>query len=84
MTTDPLHTIAQAAQQLAVNRHQVSTFIASGELVAVNVAANPRGGRPSWRISQEALEQFQLRRSSAPQKRATRLRPIKREWKSFV
>lgn len=44
----------------------VRELIGQGKLVATNVALNPKGGKPRWRISPEAVEVFELLRSTAP------------------
>jgi excisionase family DNA binding protein len=56
---------AQSAKQLAISPNKVHTWIANGELRAVNVAER-RHGRPRRRISPEALEEFLRRRESKP------------------
>jgi excisionase family DNA binding protein len=55
----------QLAKQLGVSPEKVLTWIRSGELPGVNVAERLTG-RPRWRISPEALEQFLKRRESSP------------------
>jgi hypothetical protein len=82
--TDTWRTLKAVAALLAVNRHQVSDLIRSGELEAVDVSLRRGGKRASWRISSEALEAFCLRRGSAPVKRAPRRKTVKQRWKSFV
>ena len=52
----------QVAKMLGVSKNTVATWIRSGEIAAINVGRKP-GGRPRYRISQEALDAFQLRRS---------------------
>lgn len=42
---------------------KVLAWIRTGELLAVNLAEKPRG-RPRWRISAEALDAFDTRRSN--------------------
>ncbi len=56
---------AQVARRLGVGIHKVLAWIARGELAAVNVA-NRLGIRPRWRISAEALADFERRRSAVP------------------
>jgi excisionase family DNA binding protein len=53
------------AETLGVNESKVLTWIRTGELVAINVATR-LGGRPRWRIAQEALDQFLTARSAQP------------------
>ncbi len=61
------------AEALGVNQTKVLTWIRSGELAAINVAARV-GGRPRWRINQEALDLFLLRRAAQPPAPVTRRR----------
>ena len=57
-----------------VSQMTVLAWIHTGQLAATNVARKP-GGRPRWRISEAALEAFELRRMSAtPAPRAARRR----------
>ena len=76
MTDRPLHTVAQVAEILAIRRHGVTALIRSGELRAVDVSLTP-GGRPRWRISQDDLDGFLLRRThqAAPKRRRRRRKP---------
>lgn len=53
------------AHQLGVSVDKVLTWIRNGELRAVNVAEH-RDGRPRWRISPAALDEFLKRRESSP------------------
>ncbi len=56
---------AQFAAKFAIGVHKTLALIASGELAAINVAAKI-GGRPQWRITAEALAEFERRRSAQP------------------
>jgi hypothetical protein len=58
MVTLEFFTTRQAAKILLVDIGKVGDFIASGDLLAVNVAKNSGGIRPRWRISREALDAF--------------------------
>ncbi len=53
----------QVAEQLGVNASKILTWIRSGELTAINVAASLIG-RPRWRISQADLAVFEQRRQA--------------------
>lgn len=53
------------ARQYGVNSDKVLAWIESGELSAVNVASRV-GGRPRWRISAEAIAEFEARRAAKP------------------
>lgn len=52
----------QAAKLLGVKSDKVLTWIRSGELVAANLATDQNGERPRWRISEDDLGKFLLRR----------------------
>ncbi len=66
-------TVPEVANSYVVSQHSVLAWIARGELAAVNVARKP-GGRPSWRISREAVEQFERARAAKPRSPVTRTR----------
>ena len=42
------------------------SLIASGELPAINIATNRNGGKPRWRITPEALSDFERSRTTQP------------------
>ncbi len=48
----------QAAEILACDDEQIVHWINSGQLTAVNVAKDPNGKRPRWRISEADLGRF--------------------------
>jgi hypothetical protein len=56
----------QVAQARALRISKVLSWIASGELQAINCAER-MGGRPRWRISAAALAEFDRARSSRVQ-----------------
>ena len=53
-------------ERYAVSEHTVLGWIARGELRAVNVGRRPGAKKPRWRITQEALEAFELARTPTP------------------
>jgi hypothetical protein len=55
--------VRDIAQRLAVTEHAVLSWIKAGELKAINVSRRPGAKRPTWRITQEALEAFEARRT---------------------
>lgn len=70
-------TVKQAAETLGIEEENVLAAIHSGELSAVNVAKNPKGQRPRWRIAESSLGRFLLSRRNAaapqpPKPRTTR------------
>lgn len=75
MSSDTYVTPPQYARSRGVKPAKVLAWIASGELVGVNMADSP-SGRPRWRISPEAIENFERRRSSQPTPKPTRKRRL--------
>ena len=61
----------QIAKELGIDGGKVLAWIHSRELIAVDVSET-RGGRPRWRVSREALENFLRRRSTSPTETPTR------------
>jgi excisionase family DNA binding protein len=53
------------AESLGINETKILAWIHAGELAAIDVSLR-RGGRPRWRIAQEALEAFLISRSAQP------------------
>ena len=70
----------QVSPRFVVKVDVVLAWIAAGELIATNVA-RPGSQRPRCRITEEAIEDFERRRSSRPQQKpkpaARRRKPIK-------
>jgi excisionase family DNA binding protein len=58
--------VRDLCERYGVSEHTVLGWIASGELRAVNVGRRPAGKKPRWRISQQALQAFELARTSTP------------------
>lgn len=82
--TAPDWTVAtppKAAKHIGCSHEQILGFIASGELRAVNLAANT-AGRPRWRIMRADLDRFLAARSNTPflptRTAARRAKPKKR------
>lgn len=59
-------TTSEAAEILATNEDKVRSWIHSGELCAVDVAAKPGGKKPRWRIPETALSRFLIGRQRHP------------------
>ena len=57
--------VKAVAEMMIVDDGKVRGFIQRGELVAINVA-HVADGRPRWRISEAALNDFLQRRQSRP------------------
>src|SRR6185312_8566125 len=67
---DGLLSVGDVAEHFGVGIHAVLNWIGSGELKAVNVGMKG-AKRPSWRVTREALEEFELVRGPKGSKRRT-------------
>lgn len=59
-------TIRQTAARYGVGQHTVLSWIASGDLLAINVGRSIGGKKPRWRITMEAISAFEQLRSARP------------------
>ena len=59
-------TVKQIAERFGVGEHTVLAWLKSGELRAINVGRTAAKLKPRWRITQEALAEFELRRQAEP------------------
>jgi len=66
---DGLLSVADVAEHFGVGTHAVLGWIASGELKAVNVGVKG-AKRATWRVTREALEEFELARGPKGSKRS--------------
>lgn len=58
-------TVPQYAHRLGISAHQVRGYIERSELEAIDTSERGSAGtRPRWKISPEAIERFESRRSS--------------------
>jgi len=57
-------TAQDAAAILAVREDVIYSLIRDGEIKAINVAVNPEGPRPRWRISPVEVERFRFDREA--------------------
>lgn len=63
------YSVANVSKRYGVGQHTVHTWIANGDLRAIDISRRD-GGKPKWHITDEALEAFEQRRSSVqPAKR---------------
>ena len=65
----------QVAAYLGISRETVAALIRSGQLAAINVSLSPSSRRPRYRVTEQALEDFEAKRSverSATQRRSQR------------
>lgn len=58
-------TIAEVAELWGVSVGHVHSLVSYGHLRAVNISLNP-AGRPTWRIDDVALREFEESRRKAP------------------
>lgn len=69
------YSIREIRERYGVGEHTVLAWVRRGELRAIDVSRKP-GGRPKWRITQEALDAFEAHRTpTPPPSRAKRRRP---------
>jgi hypothetical protein len=81
--TDRWLTPPEIARKLGVDPSKIVGFIRRGELVAANLAEH-RGGRPRYRVSPEALQQFLVGRQATPAPKPVRRRRATFERKYYV
>ena len=74
MSLTSYETPREVATRYGVNQSKVLGWIRAGQLRAVNVANNPNGARPRWRISPEAITDFELIRSAVAKSPTVRRR----------
>jgi excisionase family DNA binding protein len=68
-------TVKDVAQRFAVSVRTVLTWVHAGELRALQLGRRQGAKRPSWRITEAALQAFEATRTatpSLPQKRRRR------------
>jgi excisionase family DNA binding protein len=58
--------VKDLTERYGVGEHTVLGWIRSGELRAVNVGRHQGAKKPRWRITQEALETFEMARTPTP------------------
>lgn len=60
-----VYTVPEYAERLHISPHQVRGYIDRGELEAIDTSERgSKGQRPRWKITAEAVERFEARRSS--------------------
>lgn len=72
--TDRSMTPPEVAERYRISPDKVRDWIASGQLRAVDVSAQPGIGRPRWRISPTDLIAFENSRTAQPPAKPTRRR----------
>jgi len=56
--------VKDICERFAVGEYTVLGWIKRGELRAINVGRSPAAKKPRWRITQEALDAFELSRTA--------------------
>jgi len=60
------YSVRDACERYGVTEHTVLTWIHSGELKAVNVSRKAGAKKPRWRITEQALAEFEAQRTPTP------------------
>jgi hypothetical protein len=79
-----MFTVQDIQRRYAVTTHTVLGWIRSGELKALNVGRRPGARKPRWRVSQEALNAFELLRTPTPPMPRMRRRRQSAETIEFI
>jgi len=75
----------ELARRWGTNPSRVVSLIHRGELAAIDLSAEPGVGRPRWKVSPDAIAQFESRRSNHNTQTATQPQRRKRsKYKTFV
>jgi excisionase family DNA binding protein len=78
------YTVIQAAKRLGISVRAMRDLIARYEIQAYDVTHNPGTGRARWRITEEAIQDFQDKRSNRPTTDTPRRRSMRRPIPSHV
>jgi excisionase family DNA binding protein len=79
----PYHSVEELADRFGVGDHTICEWIRRGDLRAINVARKP-GTRPKWRVTPEALAEFELARTPTPRPERTRRRKQSADLVEFI
>ncbi len=71
-------TVKEVAERYGIDAQQVRAWIHSGELVAIDLSKKPHSRRPTWRISEMALEDFEAARTKEAAEKRRRIRPSRK------
>ena len=63
-----MYTVKDICARYCVGINTVLGWISRGELRAINVGRSPTKKKARWRITQEALDEFELERTTIPPK----------------
>jgi excisionase family DNA binding protein len=68
------YSVRETSERYGVTAHTVLVWIRSGELKALNVGRRADAKKPRWRITEQALAEFESKRSPAPPVRRAKRR----------
>lgn len=77
--TERTLTVKEVAERYGVGTHTVGAWIRNGELRALQVGRSLTKKRVTWRVTESALADFELLRSSSPPSTVTTRRRRKHE-----
>jgi hypothetical protein len=77
-----MHTVRSLQDRYGVSEETVLHWIRTGQLKALNVGQSPGAKKPRWRVTQAALDAFELARTQAEPVRRER-RPKQAEVVQF-
>lgn len=69
-----MFTVEDLTNRYGVTEHTVLSWIHSGQLKAVNVGRTLAGKKPRWRVTEQALADFEALRTSTPEVTRTKRR----------
>lgn len=78
------YTVRDLQERYGVREHTILHWIKTGQLVALNVGVDPGKKKPRWRISQAALDAFELQRTTSPPPTPIRRRRAQSEVVEFI
>jgi len=79
-----VYTVEQAAKRLGISVRAMRGLIARYEIRCYDVSLRPGQGRARWRIDEQAIRDFQEKRSNKPADQPARRRTVRRASKTYV
>jgi transposase len=78
------YTVREGAKRIGVSERIMRDYIRRYEIKAYDVSVNPGRGKARWRITEEAIQDFLVKRSNQPTNQPNRRRTIRRPSKTYV
>ena len=60
------YTVKQIQERYGISQHSVLYLISTNQLKAINVGRDPGKLKPRWRITEQALREFEEARAASP------------------